>query len=74
MQIDIIKRKKIKKKNSDSYCLNYCLHFFRTKNKLESHKKLCKSKNFCNVIMPTEDTKILEFNQDQKSDKEPFIL
>ena len=74
MQIDIIKRKKIKKKNSDSYCLNYCLHFFRTKNKLESHKKLCKSKNFCNVIMPTEDTKILEFNQDQKSDKESFIL
>ena len=33
------------------------------KNKLESHKKVCENKNFCNVIMPSEDTKILEFNQ-----------
>ena len=31
-------------------------------------------KDFCNVIMPSEDTKILEFNQYQKSDKAPFIV
>ena len=24
--------------------------------------------------MPSEDTKILEFNQFQKSDKEPFVI
>ena len=42
------------------YCL-ICLHSFRTKNKLMSHKKLCKNKYFCNVIMLSEDTKILEF-------------
>ena len=46
----------------DFLCLN-CLHSFRTKNKLESHKKVCNNKDFCNVIMPSEDTKILEFNQ-----------
>ena len=45
-----------------------------TKNKLESHKKVCENKDFCNVIMPSEDTKILEFNQYQKSDKAPFII
>ena len=28
----------------------------------------------CNIIMPSEDTKILEFNQYQKSDKAPFIV
>ena len=50
----------------DFYCLN-CLHSFRIKSKLESHKKVCKNKDFCNVIMPSEDTKILEFNQNQKS-------
>ena len=33
-----------------------------------------KKKDFCNVIMPSEDTKILEFNQYQKSDKAPFII
>ena len=29
---------------------------------------------FCNVTMPSEDTKILEFSQSQKSDKAPFII
>ena len=46
----------------DFYCLN-CLHSFRTKNKLEAHKKLCENKDFLNAIMPSEDTKLLEFNQ-----------
>ena len=49
------------KKNGYFYCLN-CLHSFRTKNKLESHKKVSENKDFCNFIMPSEDTKILEFN------------
>ena len=49
----------------DFYCLS-CLHSFGTNNKLESHKKVCKNKNFCNVIILSEDTKILEFNQYQK--------
>ena len=49
-------------KNGEIYCLS-CLHSFRTKNKLESHKKSCANKDFCNIIMPSEDTKILEFNQ-----------
>ena len=41
--------------------------------KFESHKKVCKNKNFCNVLMRSEDTKILEFDQYQKSDKAPFV-
>ena len=57
----------------DFYCLN-CLHFFRTKGKRKSHKTLCENKGFCNVIMPSEDTKILEFNQYQKPDKAPFTI
>ena len=58
---------------SDFYCL-ICLHSFRTKIKLESHKKLYENKDFCNVIIPPEDNEILEFNQYQKSDKAPFII
>ena len=50
------------------YCLN-CLHSFRRKNKLQSHKKVCENKNFCNIVTPSEDTKILEFNQYKKSVK-----
>ena len=33
------------KNNGDFYCLN-CLHSFRTKNKLQSHKKYVKIKIF----------------------------
>ena len=43
------------------YCLN-CLHSFRTEKKCEPHKKVCKNKDFCKVVMPSEDTKTLEFN------------
>ena len=55
------------------YCHNY-LHSFATVETLESHKKACENKDFCNVIMPSEDTEILEFNQYQKSDKAVFII
>ena len=57
----------------DFYCLK-CFHSFRKKNKLKSHKKVCENKDFLNVIMPSEDTKILEFNQYQESDKAPFTI
>ena len=48
--------------------------FFSIENKHESHKKVCENKDFCNLIMPSEDTKIFEFNQYQKSDRAPFII
>ena len=37
-------------------------------------KKVCENKDFFNVLMPSEDTKILEFKQYQKSDKATFII
>ena len=61
------------KHHGDFYCLN-CLSCFVTEKKLESHKNLCENKDFCNVIKPSEDTKILEFNQYQIFDKAPFII
>ena len=50
------------KHHGDCYCLN-CLYFFRTEYKLKSHKKVCENKDFCNVAMLSEGTRILEFNQ-----------
>ena len=61
------------KYHGDFYCLN-CFHSFAKENKLQLHKRVCKNKDFCNIIMPSEYTKILEFNQYQKSDKAPFII
>ena len=53
--------------------MNY-LHSLRTKSKLESHKTVCENKDFCSILLPSEATKILEFNQYQKPDKAPFII
>ena len=40
-------------------------------NGLHSLSDYHKNEYFCNVLIPSEDTKILEFNQ--KSDKTPFF-
>ena len=61
------------KHHVDFYCLN-CLHSFRTENKLKSHEKVCKNKDFCGITMPSEKDNILEFNQYMKSDKIPYII
>ena len=53
----------LSKHDGDFYCLN-CFHLFRTKNKLESHKKVCENKEFCNVV----------YAQYCKSDKAQFII
>ena len=60
------------KSNRDFYFLN-CLHPFGTKNKLDSNKKVRENETFCNVIMLSDSTKLLELKQSQKSDKAPFI-
>ena len=57
----------------DFYCLN-CFHSYRTKNKLESHKKICENRDYCNVEMPNEANKIIKYNQGEKSIKSPFII
>ena len=56
------------KHHGDFYCLN-CLHSFRTENKLKSNDKVCKNKDFCGIVMPSEKDNILEFNQYMKSNK-----
>ena len=60
------------KHRGDFYCLK-CLHSFRAENKLKSHEKVCKNRDFCGILMPSVKDKILEFNQYMKSDKMPYI-
>ena len=60
------------KHNDNFYCLN-CFHSFVAESKLQSFKQVCENKDFCNILMLSEDTKVLEFNQYQKSDKAIFI-
>ena len=43
------------------------------KNKLKSHEKVCKSKDFCGIAMQSPKGNILQFNQYMKSDKMSYI-
>ena len=61
----------ILKYDGDIYCLSF-LHSFKTKNKLKSHEKLGKNKDFCGTIMPSGKENVLELNQYMKSDKIPY--
>ena len=45
-----------------------------TKNKLETHKKICENHDYCHVEMPNEDNKIIKYNQGEKSIKSLFII
>ena len=38
----------------DYCCLNY-FHSYRTKNKLDAHKKLCENHEYCHIEMPNKD-------------------
>ena len=49
------------KNNSNFNCSN-CFHSFRTKINLIHKKWIWKKKDFCGVVAPSEDTKILDFN------------
>ena len=60
------------KHKGNFYCLN-CLHSSKTENKIKSHEKVCKNKDICEIVMPSEKDNILEFNQYMKTDKIPYI-
>ena len=39
--------------HGEFYCLKF-VHSFATENKLQSHKRECENKDFCNIIMPSD--------------------
>ena len=59
--------------NFDFYCLN-CFHSYRTKNKLDAHKKVCENHEYCHIEMPNKDNNKIKYNQGVKSIKLPFII
>ena len=55
------------------YCLN-CFHSYRTKNKLEAHKKICENHDSCHVEMPIKGNNTIKYNHGEKSTKMPFTI
>ena len=52
-EISKLLRRITSKHHGDFYCFN-CLRPFRTENELKSHEKVCKSKDFCGIAMPSD--------------------
>ena len=48
--------------------------FILLEQKTNLNRRACENKDFFNANMPSDNTKILEFSQYQKSDKVPFII
>ena len=57
----------------DFYYLNY-FHSYRTKNKLDAHKKICENDDYCHIEMPTKNNNIIKYNHGEKSMKLPFVI
>ena len=57
----------------DFYCLN-CFRSYRTRNKLQVHKKICENHDYCNVEMSTKVNNIIKYNQGEKYIKLPFVV
>ena len=51
-----------------------CLHSFRKKNKFESNMNVCENKDFCNVVMSSEEFNTLEYYHYCTSNKTSFII
>ena len=72
-KLSALLHKKTSAHNGDFHCLN-CLNSFRTESKLKYHERLCKNKDFCEIVLLSEQNNILKFNNYTKSDKMLCII
>ena len=72
-KLSVLLRGITSKHDGDTYCF-HCRNSFRIKNKLVPHKIVYENKDFSGIVMLFKDTKLLEFNEHQKSEKTPSII
>ena len=61
------------KQDDDFSLLNY-LYLFRAKKTVKSLREVCENKDFCSVLILSEDIKVLEFHIYEKFDKTTSII
>ena len=59
--------------HGDLFCKN-CMLSYHTENALKKHERLCLNHNHCEIVMPTRDKNILEFNSNEKSLHMPHVI
>ncbi|KAL6418455.1 hypothetical protein ACFW04_012073 [Cataglyphis niger] len=51
-----------------------CMHYFRTSEKLSAHSEDCERMNECAIVLPTEEDKLLNFNNHERKERVPFVV
>ena len=59
--------------DGDFYCLN-CFHSYRTSNKLKKQIQLYQVNDFCNLVLPNEESKYISSTPGKNELKIPFII
>ncbi|XP_067208761.1 uncharacterized protein [Linepithema humile] len=62
-----------KRKHKQHIC-DWCLHYFRTSEKMSVHSVDCGKMNDCAVILPTKDNKWLTFRNYNRKEQLPFVV
>ena len=61
------------KHNGDFYC-HHCLSSYRTDNAFKKHELPCKDHDYCEIILPDDEDKILKHEKGTKSLKCPYTV
>ena len=49
-------------------------YYFRTKNNLKYHEKVCKNKVFVEIVLPSQKYNLSGLSQYMKSNRTPYII
>ncbi|XP_044748775.1 uncharacterized protein LOC123309638 [Coccinella septempunctata] len=64
----------LSKEKRQIFVCDRCLHYFRSKEKLEKHSEDCAKINKTAIKMPSTERNILQFNNYQNKENVPFVI
>ncbi|KYN11071.1 hypothetical protein ALC57_16789 [Trachymyrmex cornetzi] len=69
----LVRSQLIRKKNKKYFC-DRCLHYFGSRERLQSHTIDCQKLNDCAIRLPSEDDRWLEFGNHRNQERVPFVV
>ncbi|KYN14572.1 hypothetical protein ALC57_13218 [Trachymyrmex cornetzi] len=67
-------RSQLTRKEHKKYFCDRCLHYFGSKERLQTHEVDCRKINDCTIRLPSEDDRWLEFGNHRNQERVPFVV
>ncbi|XP_043264078.1 uncharacterized protein LOC122404213 [Colletes gigas] len=64
----------LSKHNSRKYFCDRCMHYFGSAEKLDTHTIDCREINNCAILLPSQDSKWLSFDNRGRKERLPFVI